>query len=123
MLDPNLASVFDLIADIAALTAFFGMVLFTILYSTFYQWKKRRAGKSVLFLALAFVAVALVSVLALWIGSDYWLRPFWRVAAWLFAIYAVGYLLYALLYNWKNRHPIEIPRKTVTSTIRIQGEK
>ena len=123
MLDPNLASVFNLIADVAALTAFFGMVLFTVLYSTFYQWKRRRAGKSVLFLALAFVAVALVSVLALWIGPDYWLRPFWRAIAWLFAIYAVGYLLYALLYNWKNRHPIEIPRKTVTSPIRTQEEK
>lgn len=112
MLDPNLAAVFDKIADVAALTTFFGMVLFTILYSAFYQWKRRRAGKSVLFLALSFVVVAFASVLALWIGPDYWLRPFWRMAAWLFAVYAVGYLLYALLYNWKNRHPIQIPRRS-----------
>lgn len=126
MLDPILADVFNFIADVAAAVTFGGMVVFIILYSGFYQWKKRRAGKSVLFLALALVVVAFVSVLALWIGPDYWLRPFWRMTAWLFAVYAVGYLIYALLYNWKNRHPIEIPRRdpnVKTSEIPVQGEK
>lgn len=124
MLDPVLADVFNFIADVAAAVTFGGMVVFIILYSGFYQWKRRRAGKSVLFLALALVVVAFVSVLALWIGPDYWLRPLWRMAAWLFAVYAVGYLLYALLYNWKNRHPIEIPRREhSTSEIPVQGEK
>lgn len=123
MLDPTLASVFNLIADIAAAVTFGGMVVFVILYSSFYQWKRRRAGKSVLVLALAMVLVAGISFLALWISPDYWLRPFWRMAGWLFAVYAVGYLLYALLYNWKNRHPIEIPRKLSTTEIPIQEEK
>lgn len=123
MLDPTLASAFNLVADIAAAVTFGGMVLFVILYSSFYQWKRRRAGKSVLFLALAMVIVAGISFLALWISPDYWLRPFWRMSGWLFAVYAVGYLLYALLYNWKNRHPIEIPRKLSTTEIPIQEEK
>ena len=112
MLDPTLAYTFNYIADIAALVSFGGMVLFIILYSGFYQWNRRRAGKSVLFLALAFVAVSLVSVLALWIGPDFWLRPFWRMAAWLFAVYAVGYLIYALIYNWRDRSPIKIEPRT-----------
>lgn len=112
MLDPTLADAFNSIADIAALVTFFGMVVFIILYSGFYQWTRRRAGKSVLFLALSFVAVALVSVLALWIGPEFWLRPFWRMAAWLFAVYSVGYLVYALVYNWKDRHPIQIDPRT-----------
>lgn len=114
MLDPTLASVFNFIADVAAAVTFGGMLVFVFLYSTFYQWKKRKAGKSVLFLALALVVVALISFLALWVSPDYWLRPFWQMSGWLFAVFSVGYLLYALLYNWKNRHPIEIPRKTHT---------
>lgn len=122
MLDPKLADIFNLVADIAALITFFGMVIFVILYSTFYQWKRRRAGKSVLFLALSFVLVAFVSVLALWIGPDYWLRPFWRMAAWLFAVYAVGYLIYALIYNWHDRHPIQIEPRRATSEIPVQEQ-
>lgn len=108
MLSPVLGDVFNQIADISALTVFGGMILFIILYSTFYQWKKRKAGKSVLFLAVAMVTIAFISSLAIWIGPDYWLRPFWRMAGWLFGVYAVGYLLYALLYNWKDRHPIQV---------------
>ena len=120
MLDPTLAAVFNFIADVAVAVTFGGMIVFVFLYSTFYQWKRRRAGKSVLFLALALVLVAGISFLALWIGPDYWLRPFWRMAGWLFAVYAVGYLIYALLYNWRNRHPIEIPRKDPTGTVAVQ---
>lgn len=112
MLDPTLADTLNLIADIAALVAFAGMLVFTLLYSSFYQWRRRKAGKSVLFLALSFVSVILVSILALWIGPDFWLRPIWRTAAWLFAAFSVGYLLYALIYNWQDRHPIEIEAKT-----------
>ena len=112
MLDPTVALVFNQIADIAALTVFAGMVSFTILYSTFYQWNKRKAGKSVLMLAVAFVTVALISSLALWIGPDYWLRPLWRMIGWLLCAYAVGYLIYALIYNWRDRHPIKIDART-----------
>lgn len=112
MLDPTLADVFNQIADVAALTTFAGMVLFVVLYSGFYQWTRRKAGKSVLFLALSFVVVSFVSVLALWVGPDFWLRPFWRMAAWLFAVYAVGYLIYALVYNWRDRHPLRIDPRT-----------
>lgn len=122
MLDPILADIFNFIADIAAAITFGGMVVFVILYSTFYNWKKRRAGKSVLFLALSLVIVAGISFLALWISPDYWLRPFWRMSGWLFAVYAVGYLLYALLYNWKNRHPIEIPRREPTGAVPVQDD-
>lgn len=112
MLDPMLADVFNRTADIVALATFFGMLTFSVLYSIFYQWGKRKAGKSVLFLATAFNAVSLVSVLALWLGPDYWLRPFWRLLAWAYALYAVGYLIYALLYNWKDRHPIRVDART-----------
>ena len=120
MLDPILADIFNLIADIAAAVTFAGMVVFVVLYGTFYQWRKRRAGKSVFLLALSMVIVAGISFLALWVSPDYWLRPFWRMAGWLFAVYAVGYLIYALLYNWRNRHPIEIPRKDPTGTVAVQ---
>lgn len=108
MLDPTLADTFNKTADIAALVVFFGMALFTILYSSFYRWRKRKAGKSLLLLASAFVAVSFVSILALWIGEDFWLRPLWRMLAWIFAVFAVGYLIYALLYNWKDRHPLQV---------------
>lgn len=108
MLDPTLADTFNKIADIAALVVFFGMILFTTLYSGFYRWRKRKAGKSLLFLALAFVTVAFISILTLWIGQDFWLRPLWRMIAWLFAVFAVCYLIYALLYNWKDRHPLQV---------------
>lgn len=123
MLDPILANIFNLIADISAAVTFGGMVAFVVLYGTFYQWRKRRAGKSVFFLALAMVIVAGISFLALWVSPDYWLRPFWRMAGWLFAVYAVGYLLYALLYNWRNRHPIEIPPKTHTGKVPVQTDE
>ena len=121
MLDPILADIFNLIADIAAAVTFAGMVVFVVLYGTFYQWRKRRAGKSVFLLALSMVIVAGIPFLALWVSPDYWLRPFWRMAGWIFSVYAVGYLIYALLYNWRNRHPIEIPRKDPTGTVAVQG--
>ena len=123
MLDPTLASVFNLIADVAAIVVLIGMSVFILLYSLLYNWRKRRAGKSVLFLALSLVIVALISYLAIWVSPDYWLRPLWRMGGWLFAAFSVGYLLYALLYNWQNRHPIEIPRKLSTTEIPIQEEK
>ncbi len=112
MLDPVLADTFNKIADISALVAFWGMVAFIFLYSGFYSWTKRKAGKSLLMIAVAFVSVAFVSILALWIGPDFWLRPFWRMLAWLFGVYAVGYLIYALLYNWKDRHPLMVEPRT-----------
>lgn len=123
MLSPVVADVFNKIADIAALSCFVGLVGFVILYSTLYQWRRRRAGKSVLLLALAFVVIALISTLSLWIGPDYWLRPFWRMSGWLYGSFSVGYLIYALLYNWKNRHPIEIPRREPTGPIELQEER
>lgn len=117
MLDPTLADIFNKIADIAALAVFIGMVVFIVLYSGFYYWRKRKAGKSLLMLALAFVTIALVSILALWVGPDFWLRPFWRMLAWLFGAFAVGYLIYALLYNWKDRHPLQVdPRDRVVDS-------
>lgn len=123
MLNPILADIFNLIADIAAAATFGGMLVFVLLYSFLYNWKKRRAGKSVLFLALSLVIVALISFLAIWVSPDYWLRPFWRMSGWLFATFSVGYLLYALLYNWRNRHPIEIPRRDHTGPVALQEEK
>ena len=123
MLDPILADIFNLIADIAAAVTFAGMVVFVVLYGTFYQWRKRRAGKSVFLLALSVVIVAGISFLALWVSPDYWLRPFWRMAGWIFSVYAVGYLLYALLYNWRNRHPLEIPPKPHTGKVPVQTDE
>ncbi|QRI45080.1 membrane protein [Microbacterium phage Shocker] len=117
MLDPTLADTFNKIADIAALVVFFGMALFTILYSSFYRWQKRKAGKSLLLLAVSFVSVSLVSILALWIGDDFWLRPFWRMLAWLFGVFAVCYLIYALLYNWKDRHPLQVEPREYTDPV------
>lgn len=122
MLDPMLADMFNKIADIAALLCFLGLVVFVVLYSTLYQWRKRRAGKSVLMLAVAFVLIAGVSTLALWIGPDFWLRPLWRMGAWLYGVFSVGYLVYALLYNWKDRHPIEIPRRDHTGPVVFEEE-
>ena len=90
MLDPILADIFNLIADIAAAVTFAGMVVFVVLYGTFYQWGKRRAGKSVFLLALSMVIVPGISFLAFWVSPDYWLRPFWRMAGWIFSVYAVG---------------------------------
>lgn len=123
MLEPVLADVFNTIADVAAIIVLTGMVLFIVLYSVFYRWGKRKAGKSVLMLALALVTVAFISFLALWIGPDYWLRPFWRMAAWAFAAYAVGYLIYALLYNWKDRHPAPGPSTNPLDVIQTWQEK
>ena len=116
MLSPVLDDVFNKIADVAALSCFIGLVAFIALYMSFYQWRKRRAGKSVLLLAWAFVVISAISTAALWIGPDFWLRPLWRMMGWLFGLFAVGYLVYALLYNWKDRHPLMIePRSGATS--------
>lgn len=123
MLDPNLAAVLNKAADIAAVVCFGGLVVFIILYMSLYQWRKRKAGKSVLLLAWSFVLIAGISTAALWISPDFWFRPVFRTAAWFFGVYSVGYLVYALLYNWKNRHPIEIPRKDRTAEIPIQEER
>lgn len=120
MLSPILADIFNFIADIAAAVTFGGMLVFVLLYSSLYNWRQRKAGKSVLFLALSLVIVALISFLAIWVSPDYWLRPFWRMGGWLFAVFSVGYLLYALLYNWRNRHPIEIPRRDHTGPVDLQ---
>lgn len=120
MLSPILADIFNFIADIAAAVTFGGMLVFVLLYSSLYNWRQRKAGKYVLFLALSLVIVALISFLAIWVSPDYWLRPFWRMGGWLFAVFSVGYLLYALLYNWRNRHPIEIPRRDHTGPVDLQ---
>lgn len=121
MLDPTLALIFNLIADIGAIACLIGMVLFVGLYSRFYQWRRRKAGKSVLYLSLSFVIISLISTLSLWIGPDYWLRPFWRMAGWLFGVFAVIYLLYALIYNWRDRNPIKVEAKT--GAVPVQKEE
>ena len=108
----TLAAVFTVIGNVATASSFVGLAVFVVLYTQFYQWRKRKAGKSVFFLSTAFLAIGLLSVLVVGLGDAYALRSGIRALGWLYGLFAVCYLLYALIYNWRDRHPIEVQPKT-----------
>ena len=120
----TLAAVFTVIGNVATVSSFVGLAVFVVLYTQFYQWRKRKAGKSVFFLSTAFLAIGLLSVLVVGLGDAYALRPGIRALGWLYGLFAVCYLLYALIYNWRDRHPIEVQPKTGESdTIPAEDDK
>ena len=112
MLSESTVAILDMIADTFAILSFAGISIFIILYSTFYYWRKRKAGKAIMYVSVAYVLVTIVSSLSIIFGDSFELRPVLRVPVWAFGVGAVGYLLYALLYNWRDRHPIEVLPKT-----------
>ena len=108
----TIATIFTVIGNVATVITFTGLALFAVLYTQFYQWRKRKAGKSVFFLSTSFLTIGLLSVLSVGLGDAYALRPGIRALGWLYGLFSVIYLLYALIYNWRDRHPIEVPPKT-----------
>lgn len=111
MLSPDLSTLFSWWADIAIFVAVVAYLAFVV-YGVLYQWRRRRAGRAVFFAFASLLLVSAISFLAVWVGTDYWLRPLWRAVAWSVAAFAAIYLIYALLRNWNKRERIEIEPRT-----------
>lgn len=97
------------IADLLAALTFVGMFAFAAIYGFLYQWKQRKAGKSLLLLSVAFLGAGALAFFANWLPELYEpVKPVLRVLAWSLGLWSVVYLLYALIYNWRDRHkPVE----------------
>lgn len=115
----ELALVLNAIADIFVIIAFSAMLIFTATYVTLFRWRKTKAGRAILYVFTALLAVTTLSFLARWIGPGYWGREWFRVAVWGLTVVAVFNLVRVLWYNLVSgtaSRPLE-PRTRPTDVI------
>lgn len=96
----ELSSLLNDVADIFILVAFSAMLIFTASYVVFFRWRKTKAGRAILYVFSALLAVTLLSLLSRWIGQDYWMREWFRVVGWGLTVIAVLNLIRVLWYNF-----------------------
>lgn len=106
--------IFDTIADIEVILAVVLAAVFTGLYAGFFKWRKTRAGRAVMYVFISWVAISLISFLAIWVDPEYWGRPFFRMLGWGAVVFAVCNLIWTLVhYFFKTPAPIQLePRHT-----------
>ena len=96
----ELAHVLNAVADIFILIAFSAMLIFTASYVVFFRWRKTKAGRAILYVFAALLAVTAPSLMGRWIGPDYWMREWFRVICWGLTVIAVLNLIRVLWYNF-----------------------
>ena len=98
--------IFNITADIMVFVALAFAVAFVFSYGVAANWRKTKEGRAVMYVFIALLAVSLISFLAIWIGPDYWIRPFWRMVGWGTVVYAIVNINVRL---WQNIHKGEDP--------------
>lgn len=91
------------LADVFILIAFSAMLIFTASYVVFFRWRKTKAGRAILYVFSALLAVTVLSLLSRWIGQDYWMREWFRVFGWGLVVVAVLNLVRVLWYNFVSK--------------------
>lgn len=115
-----LEQIFNSAADIEIIVAFALAIMFTGGYMGLFRWTKTRAGRAIAYLFLSWVVVTTISFLAIWVGPDYWLRPFWRALGWAFVVFTLGNLLWTLYRSFrKHEHPLAYVEPRATEEIPI----
>ena len=101
-------AVTDSIADWGLIFAFAGVVVFTVSYWRFFNWRKTLAGKSLMYVCFSFTAVAQLSLLGRWFGPHYWGREILRPVVWWSVAITVSRLVYVLWSSWRVSEAIDI---------------
>lgn len=115
----NTADVLKAIGDWLALAAAIGLMLAWIAYAIFFRWSLTRAGRAMFMFMTACVSVFVLNTTSLIFGTvwgpEAWnIRLYVRIAVYLFGIYAVGWLAYALIFNYRRRGPVVTLEPRVT---------
>lgn len=109
------------LADILILVAAAVLIIFTVSYVSFYNWRKYPAGVAILLFVTALDGVFLLNALGRWVGvlannPDYFGRPVITIFVYLYAVFATLWLLVTLLRNWAT-DITELPSKKHTSRL------
>ena len=81
--------IINIVANVEIWLAFSLATTATIIYAGLFNWRLTIGGRAVLFLFLSGVTVASMSILTVWLGEDFWLRPMWRIFSWSLVVAAL----------------------------------
>jgi hypothetical protein len=94
----------DLIGDIEIFIAGAGAIVFAVSYIAFFNWRRTPAGRALLYFVLSLIALVLLNALGRWIGHDYPLRVWARLAVYTGIAATVWRLVVVLWRNWRADH-------------------
>jgi predicted membrane channel-forming protein YqfA (hemolysin III family) len=100
-----LDEVLNTIADVEIIVTFFSIIVFVASYGTFFAWKKTPAGRAVFYVFASMALLSLISLLAVWVGQDFWLRPAARAVVWFLIPLSIINLIVTLWANYRRRQP------------------
>lgn len=113
----SLALTLNSIADFLILIAFVAALVFAISYVSFFRWQKTKAGRAILYVFVSWIGVTLISLLARFIGQDYWMREWFRLIGWGLVVFAVINLIRVLWYNFvKGSAPLSLESRHDTAS-------
>lgn len=96
----DLPEVLNAVADVFIIIAFSAMLVFTVSYLLFFRWRKTKAGRAILYVFAALLAVTAISLVSRWIGPDYLFREWFRIIVWGLTVIAILNLIRVLWYNF-----------------------
>lgn len=112
-----------LVADLTIIVCFAAAVIFVVSYATFFHWRKTKAGRALMYLFLAWIAVTVIAGLARFLGPDFWGREWFRVVGWAVVAFALINLIRVLWYNYRQGlPPLSMTPKNDTSAVPVQKE-
>lgn len=101
------------IGDAILIAAALGAIVFAISYGAFFNWRKTREGRSLMYFVLSLIAVFVNNVAARLLGPEYPLRDWVRLVVYFVVALTVWRLVLVLWANWRaGKPPLEIESKT-----------
>lgn len=96
-----------LAGDVIALVANLSIIVVWLVYGIFFRWNKTHAGRAVFVFLSALVLLLVMNVITVFLGKE-WFDPSWYVREWfrllvyLFALTSVIWMAGTLLTNWRR---------------------
>lgn len=113
----------DHISEILMLGSGAGVVLFTVSYIAFFQWRRTGAGKAILYFALSLCALLGQIIATRSFGGDFVLRDIVRLVAYAVVFLSSWGLVFTLWRNWsRGAPPIELKQRTEPTRV-IEDQK
>lgn len=115
-MDADLLTFTDPVADVGILVAFAAAATFVVSYAVFFNWRLTHAGRSLVYFVLSLLSVAFLSLLARWVGPDYWGRGFFRPITWWAVAITTVRMTYVLWRSFLAGRPLDIESKPCKTT-------